>query len=353
MAFLGKIGKAIGIGDLTHQPFKAATRIGATAAGFALGGPAGAAAGNALGTVGVGDQEGSHSLRAAGINAAKAYGLTSAGQYLYDKVPGWTASMTGTAPTTTAGASLPASTATSPVPTASVGGSGAQLVNNPDLLEQAAGLGGQSAVSVPQVGSEYLGAVGVPGGESVAASAGSSALPASTASTGGLWDKAGSLWDKYGNAALAVAPVAMSVMGGQGEYDAQNKLQAQADQMGAQGQEMLANLRSGQLPSALQGSFDQMLASEQASIRSRYASMGLAGSTMEAQDLAAADARVKGMLADQVQSMMQTGMQLTGASSNIYSNILQQNMQSDAELAQLIAAAAGSLGPVRSARTGG
>lgn len=377
MAFLGKIGKTLGVGDLTHQPLKALGRIGATIGGFVLGGPAGAAAGNALGTVAVGDQEGSHSLRAAGINAAKAYGVSSAGSAAADYVSG--AGGIGNAISGLPGAisnaaenlydqagnlisqgadaakgalGFPSSTV---APAASAAGSAGQIALDPNLIDQVAsggagGAGGAGAAAAGQGltdvslntatgGSLGTAASGVAGAGGTAAAA----LPASTAPSG-LFGSAGQFLKNNAGTIASLAPVAASVMQGNQVTNEQKALEAQAAQLGSQGSEMMADLRAGKLPQGMQQSFDQASQDAITSIRSKYASMGLAGSTMEQQEIASAQQRVESLKADQIQKLMSTGLDTIGASSNLYKDIMQQNIQSDNSLSAAIAAAVGSMG---------
>lgn len=313
MAFLGKIGKSLGIGDLTHQPFKAGARIALTAAGAALGGPVGAGIGNAAGTALVGDQNGSRSLRADAINGLTAYGVTSAGAGIYN---------TATAGGTQFGAGQIGSnlsTAVQGIP---------QSVGN-----WASNLGSTAPSAAGQVLTD---AAGNPVASAVPGAAGASTAPAAASTAGGV---TGFLK----NNANWLVPAAGQVLGAASNSANQKSiaqseaaLKAQAAGLDAQGQQLLSSASTGTLPPGAQNLLDRQLETETAGIRSQYASMGLSGSSMEGQAIAAAQNNAITKRFDLATSLSSTGLQMLNASSPIYQKLFEQGLQQDQGLQEAL-----------------
>lgn len=123
-------------------------------------------------------------------------------------------------------------------------------------------------------------------------------------------------------------------------------LQAQAAQTQAQVAPLLNSLTSGQLPAGAQGLIDQQTQAEISQIRSKYAQMGLSGSTMEQQEISGAHERAQSQVFTIAQQMASTGLQALGASSGISQNLLNTLLEEDK-------AAASSIGNLGSALAGG
>jgi hypothetical protein len=114
-------------------------------------------------------------------------------------------------------------------------------------------------------------------------------------------------------------------------------LQTLANQ--AMGNAGLANsLRSGRLPPGAEQYADQAYADAAAGIQSHYAAMGLSGSTMEGQDLAAAQARTQGMKYQLSSDATQVGIQSMQLADTIYSQIADYQLQQDQQLQDALAA---------------
>lgn len=349
MAFLGKIGKSLGIGDLTHKPFKALEAIIPTAAGAFLGGPVGAGIGNALGQklqgasikdsvlggletygLGSGAVAGADYISSAGGvgNAIKSLPSTignaasDLGSELKDTFSGAASTAKNALgfPTSTvdAASGLPASTAA-----ASSAGAGGGLTDV-GLTSQLAGNLGTGA-----------------SGASTAADA--AALPASTGG-GGLLSTAKDFLTNNGRTIASLAPVAMQVANGNQTTQEQKLLEQQAAQLSQQGNQLTNTLNTGKLPEGIQQNFDTALQDAITSIKSKYASLGLSGSTQESQEIQSANERVKGLQAQQLESLATQGLNMTNSSSDLYKNIMQTNINSNADLSSAIAAAVGSLG---------
>lgn len=135
------------------------------------------------------------------------------------------------------------------------------------------------------------------------------------------------------NPALAIGGLGvgaeMLTGAGNQNYPAETALQAQAKLLGKQG----GSGASGQLTPAAKIALQDAVAS----IKSSYANMGLSGSTMEAQDIAAAKERA-------VAASVQQGLQELGMSSSLYSQILGYQMSTDQQMSDAITNLLGQIG---------
>lgn len=103
---------------------------------------------------------------------------------------------------------------------------------------------------------------------------------------------------------------------------------------------------NGHLPSSAEAGVQQGLRAAQATIRSRYANMGLSGSTMEADDLANAELQAESMRFQIGQQMAQTGLTAAGnansTASALYELIMNGMIQQGTQLGNALAAFAGA-----------
>lgn len=114
--------------------------------------------------------------------------------------------------------------------------------------------------------------------------------------------------------------------------------EAYAQRMGQIGQQMTEPLLTGQLPAGYQSALDRMQKSAEAQVKSRYAQMGLSGSSMERQELAAIPQQLETQKLQIAQSLAAQGMQSMGLSSAAYNQIAQATLAQDKELANALAA---------------
>jgi hypothetical protein len=129
---------------------------------------------------------------------------------------------------------------------------------------------------------------------------------------------------------LAAAPLAMNLLGGSSGSDASMKaLQAQAAETGSQAKTNMAYMQSGTLPAGLQDSLRGATNAAKAHVRSQYAQMGLAGSTMESQALGQIDQTSAGQSAQIAMQLFQQGVGLSEIESSIYSKLLTAQMAQD------------------------
>lgn len=117
--------------------------------------------------------------------------------------------------------------------------------------------------------------------------------------------------------------------GAPGEYPAEGALEDQAKLLASRGTAGL----NGQLTPSASLAFNDAVTT----IKSSYANMGLAGSTMESQDIEAARQRA-------VSASVQEGMQELGISQSLYAGILGYHQQEDSELSSAISNLMGQVG---------
>lgn len=107
----------------------------------------------------------------------------------------------------------------------------------------------------------------------------------------------------------------------------------------------LAN-QQGNINGQALSAIDRRLQESEAGLRSKYAAMGMSGSTMEQEDLAGLRANAQDQVFAEGQQMAATGLQtaaaLTGQDTSIYEALMQAQVQQDEELSKAIAAFAGA-----------
>lgn len=101
-------------------------------------------------------------------------------------------------------------------------------------------------------------------------------------------------------------------------------------------QQLISGELSGQLPPGAAAGVKQGLEAAQAQIRGQFASMGLSGSSAEADALASASQASASQSFQIAQSMANQGLSLAGLSAQIYSQIIQQTLGSDQEFSSAI-----------------
>lgn len=116
----------------------------------------------------------------------------------------------------------------------------------------------------------------------------------------------------------------------------QNQIKQIASQENAQGQQLAGYLQSGKLPPGLQTNINQQSNAAKAAIRSRYASMGMSGSSSEQQDLANVDAQAQARSAEIAMQLLTTGINETGMAAGLYTQMMNDSLQKDAGLSKSI-----------------
>ncbi|MGE0044745.1 MAG: hypothetical protein AB7J28_15365 [Hyphomonadaceae bacterium] len=150
--------------------------------------------------------------------------------------------------------------------------------------------------------------------------------------------------------ALPAALIANSVMRGNQtppEIRSMNALAAGAAERAAAANAGAMAAMNGQLPGGVQASIDQALNAAEATIRSRYAALGMSGSTPEMQELAGAQRAAAAQAIELGQSLARTGFQAAGGdqtlAANLYSAILAAETQRGTQLGDALAEFAAGL----------
>lgn len=135
----------------------------------------------------------------------------------------------------------------------------------------------------------------------------------------------------------AAGGIGLDALRGTHETAAEKAIAGQASALGAQGQQLENYLQTGTLPAGEQAGVNQSLQSAIASIKSRYASMGMSGSSAEQQDIANAQQQAQAASAQMQEQLLSTGINETGMSAGLYNELLKSSMANDTNLSGAIA----------------
>ena len=127
-------------------------------------------------------------------------------------------------------------------------------------------------------------------------------------------------------------------------YPGEHQLKSIANNAEQQGKLLTSYAATGKLPPGAQAAVDIASRDAEAAIKAFYANQGLSGSTMEAQDLAAARERASALGYQLGMQAVQQGMSQLGLAQQIYAGIMDANMKSDSDLSQSIIKLAGATG---------
>lgn len=170
-------------------------------------------------------------------------------------------------------------------------------------------------------------------------------------SIGALFQDGGLTLGNVGTAlANNIAPLAaaggigLDALKGNPKSGAQLSQNAIAAQEQGQGAQLENYLQTGTLPAGEQAGVNQALQSAIASIKSQYASMGMSGSSAEQQDIANAQSQAQAASAQMQEQLLSTGINETGMSSQLYSELLKNQMASDTNLSNAVANFASAAG---------
>ena len=117
----------------------------------------------------------------------------------------------------------------------------------------------------------------------------------------------------------------------------EGQMQAYAQRMTQMGNQLTDPLMTGQLPPGYQSAFDRMQQSAEAAIKSKYAKMGISGSSMERSELANVPQQVETQKLQFAQSLATQGMQAMGLGGTAYNNIAQNTIAQDKMLSDALA----------------
>jgi hypothetical protein len=117
----------------------------------------------------------------------------------------------------------------------------------------------------------------------------------------------------------------------------EEQMQAYAQRMTQMGNQLTDPLMTGQLPPGYQSAFDRMQQSAEAAIKSKYAKMGISGSSMERSELAAVPQQIETQKLQFAQSLATDGMRAMGLGGTAYNNIAQHTIAQDKILSDALA----------------
>ena len=128
----------------------------------------------------------------------------------------------------------------------------------------------------------------------------------------------------------------------------QKVLQQEAGQLSAQGQQLQSYLTSGTLPPALKAQLDQATKAEKARIVAGYGSRGQSTDPNQnsalAQELNAVDTNAVAAMASAQIQMLNTGLQETGLSTQLYETLVKLDSAQNDQLMKAISSFAAALG---------
>ena len=130
----------------------------------------------------------------------------------------------------------------------------------------------------------------------------------------------------------AVAGLGYQALAGQQPVKGTNDLRSEAQALQAQAAALQNPLSTGVLPQAWQQSVSHAADEAKTAIRSRYAAMGQTGSSAEMQDLAQVDQQASSQGLQIAQQLFQAGATQSGMSNQLYSKLLDNAVQQDAQL---------------------
>lgn len=209
--------------------------------------------------------------------------------------------------------------------------------------------GGVGGIGVPTGPHDVIGGLSPNAVGSLEAGSPGSSLSAGLGTSGGISD----FLEKNQKWLVPAALGGAALLQGQQSIPNQDQLAGLAGQaQGAAG--LISSLQTGQLPPGAEQMVQTSLNDAVTGIQSRYASMGLSGSTMEQQDIAAAQQRSQAQRFQLAQQTTQTGLSAAGLSDQIYAQIAQLQLSQDQGLQQALAdfAAASAGGGSRVAGVG-
>lgn len=183
------------------------------------------------------------------------------------------------------------------------------------------------------IGSSLAGSVPAAAGGTGAAGGGSSLLKSVEGAAGPLISGAG----------LAMNLLKKPAVSGASAGEASTALSNTAAQEANQGTTLQNYITTGTLPAGAQAGIDQATNSAKAAVRSQYASMGMSGSSSEQQALAAIDANAQAQGEQEAQSLLDSGIQESQLSGQLYQNILNGALQQDQQLSSAIGNFTGSV----------
>lgn len=204
-----------------------------------------------------------------------------------------------------------------------------------DTLKQLGLSGGSAAAGGAPAAAGGAAADGVGFDKAVASLAGGTGGGASSAASSagsGVKD----FLKSNANLLLPAAAIGSSAVTGNQTPKGLNQLISQAGQTNQIGGQLAGTLESGKLPAGAESMVQQAIGDGEASIKSKYAQMGMSGSTMESQEIQALHERAQGTRFQMASDLTSTGLTALNNSSAIYDKIMQNQLQQDQGLSNAI-----------------
>lgn len=148
---------------------------------------------------------------------------------------------------------------------------------------------------------------------------------------------------KNPNALLAGGGLAYNLLQGNRELEGSAELRALAQRANERGERFSSYLESGQLPAGAQAGVNQATEAAKAAIRSKYAGMNMSGSSAEMQELNDVDARAQAQGFQMANNLLNSGIQESGISANLYRALLGLNAEREANTGRAISSFASAL----------
>ena len=153
----------------------------------------------------------------------------------------------------------------------------------------------------------------------------------------GLLGGVKSFMKDYGSLALGGAGLAYNMLKGNEPVPYSAQLESQAAQLQAQGAQLQGYLTSGTLPPGMDAALQSAHNAAAAAIRSRYANMGMSGSSAEMNDLSNLAYTTVSQGANIASQLMQTGVNEQQFAAGLYQNLMRTSMAQDTAMSNSIA----------------
>jgi hypothetical protein len=153
----------------------------------------------------------------------------------------------------------------------------------------------------------------------------------------GLGQGGQEFFSKYGGDVLQAGLLGGSGLLQQGQLNSLlGPIRSNANQLSGQSLALEAPLLGGTLPAGAQAAIDNYTKSAEAQVRSTYASLGLSGSTMEADAINQVKQNAQAQTFNIANELFQQGQKGTAMSSDLYNTILQTQLGEDKSLSDAI-----------------
>lgn len=249
--------------------------------------------------------------------------------------------------------------ATTPAPSAASAPAPWSATPATDTVDKGAGISTGPGITPGQgAGSQSFGpaprlSIAPTGGPAVAPSGGGGVTPPPSASDPGFLGGVSNFLRQ--NAPLLSAAAGVGAIGKQllapSSIPNLSQMTAAGTAANKAAQDLIPSVSTGKLPAGAEQMVQNATNDAITGIRAKYANLGLSGSTMEQQDIAAAQQRAQAMRFDLAQQLTQTGLNAAGLQEQIYSQIANLVLNQDKGLSDALAAFAQAMGGSQALQT--